>query len=50
MVRQKSDVNESFRFIAVEFEKVSLHPGFNGSQAGGEGGVGGGGNGFGGEI
>lgn len=42
--------NKDFCFIAVEFEKVCLHPGFNVTEAGGEGGVGGWGDSFGGEI
>ena len=42
--------DEDFGFIAVELEKVCLHPGFYFSQAGGEGGVGGGSDGFAGEI
>ena len=31
--------NEYFRFIAVEFEKILLHPRFNISKADGESGV-----------
>ena len=42
--------NENFGLIAIEFQKVSLHPVFYVSQAGGEGGVGDGGDGFGGKV
>ena len=42
--------NQNFRFIAVELEKICLHPGFNVSEAGGESGEGGGGNVFAGEV
>lgn len=42
--------DQDFGFIAVEFEKIGLHPGFNVSEAGGEGGVGGLGDGSAGEV
>ena len=42
--------DEDLRLIAVEFQKINLHPSFKVAKGGSEGGVDGRGDGFGGEV